>query len=167
MSAFLGPIHFMMYNKIQKQNDLLDEVIAYMQDNNIIPDLSSKLKEKYGENEREELESVIDLNAIHSWLNNQVNIAESRLAYTVKLIIEKDKSLMDKMGELFYSNGMEKRLECAEIIVVEELFKMLNITLLDGMRTSSHDTLWTSQASAKLSDKDAGQPKHIIPISLI
>lgn len=133
MSAFLGPIHFMMYNKIQKQNDLLDEIIAYMQDNNIIPDLSSKLKEKYGENEREELESVIDLNAIHSWLNNQVNIAESRLAYTVKLIIEKDKSLMDKMGELFYSNGMEKRLECAEIIVVEELFKMLNITLLDGM----------------------------------
>lgn len=133
MSAFLGPIHFMMYNKIQMQNNLLDEIIAYMQDNNIIPDLSSKLKEKYGENEREELESVIDLNAIHAWLNNQVNIAESRLAYTVKLIIEKDKSLMDKMGELFYSNGMEKRLECAEIIVVEELFKMLNITLLDGM----------------------------------
>lgn len=133
MSAFLGPIHFMMYNKIQMQNNLLDEIIAYMQDNNIIPDLSSKLKEKYGENEREELESVIDLNAIHAWLNNQVNIAESRLAYTVKLIIEKDKSLMDKIGELFYSNGMEKRLECAEIIVVEELFKMLNITLLDGM----------------------------------
>ena len=89
MSAFLGPIHFMMYNKIQKQNDLLDEVIAYMQDNNIIPDLSSKLKEKYGENEKEALESVIDQNAIHAWLNNQVNIAESRLAYALKLILER------------------------------------------------------------------------------
>ena len=133
MSAFLGPIHFMMYNKIQKQNDLLDEVIAYMQDNNIITDLSSKLKEKYGENEREALESVIDQNAIHSWLNNQVNIAESRLAYALKLILEKDKVLLEKVADIFYSNGLNNRLECADIIVVEELFKILQINLLDGM----------------------------------
>ena len=133
MSAFLGPIHFMMYNKIQKQNDLLDEVIAYMQDNNIIPDFSSKLKEKYGENEREALESVIDQNAIHAWLNNQVNIAESRLAYALKLILEKDKVLLEKVADIFYSNGLNNRLECADIIVVEELFKILQINLIDGM----------------------------------
>lgn len=133
MSAFLGPIHFMMYNKIQRQNNLLNEIIQYMQDNNIITDLSSKLKEKYGENETSALESVIDQNAIHAWLNNQVNIAEGRLAYACKLILEKDKSLIEKIGEMFYSDGVQRRMECAEIIVVEELFKILNITLLDGM----------------------------------
>ena len=26
MSAFLGPVHFMLYNKIQRQNDLLNEM---------------------------------------------------------------------------------------------------------------------------------------------
>lgn len=133
MSAFLGPIHFMMYNKIQKQNNLLNEIIEYMQSNNIIADLSSKLREKYSENETDDLESVIDQNAIHNWLSNQVNIAEGRLAYTLKLILEKDKELLDKVAEIFYSNGVESHLECADVIVTEELFKMLNINLLDGM----------------------------------
>lgn len=133
MSAFLGPIHFIMYNKIQKQNNLLNEIIEYMQSNNIIPDLSSKLKDKYGENETDDLESVIDQNAIHNWLNNQVNIAEGRLAYTLKLVIEHDEKLLEKVSDMFYSSGMESRLECADVIVTEELFKILNMNLLDGM----------------------------------
>ena len=29
MSAFLGPIHFIMYEKIQLQNKLLDNIIIY------------------------------------------------------------------------------------------------------------------------------------------
>lgn len=133
MSAFLGPIHFMMYNKIQRQNNLLDDVINYIESNSIIADFSAKLKEKYGENEREALESVIDQNAIHAWLNNQVNIAEGRLAYAVKLILEKDESLFKNILDILYNDGMQCRLEHADIIVVEELFKVLNITLLDGM----------------------------------
>ena len=30
MSAFLGPIHFWLYNKIQFQENLIDELVAYV-----------------------------------------------------------------------------------------------------------------------------------------
>ncbi len=133
MSAFLGPIHFVMYNKIQKQNDLLNEIIKASDDNNWVDNLAGVLKDKYGENETAPLESVIDTGAIHGWLNNQVNIAESRLALALKLILEKDEKLLDKIGEIFYSQGEAVRLEHADIITSEGIFNVLSTTLLDGM----------------------------------
>ncbi len=132
MSAFLGPIHFIMYDKIQLQNQLLNQIILYAESIGI-KDISKQLDEKCGVNETAPLESVIDQSAIHNWLNNQVVICERRLALALKLILEKDKSSLEKIGEIFYSQGEEKRLECAEVIVVDELFKVLNLTLLDGM----------------------------------
>ena len=49
MSAFLGPIHFMMYNKIQRQNNLLDDVIFYseLQKLNHNDNLSKGYNRKY------------------------------------------------------------------------------------------------------------------------
>ncbi len=133
MSAFLGPVHFMLYNKIQKQNELLNEIIEASDKNNWVDNLSNKLKENCGENETALLETVIDESAIHNWLNNQVQIAESRLALVLKLIMEKDNNLLDKVGEIFYANGATARLDYADIIVAEELFNAFNKILLDGM----------------------------------
>lgn len=133
MSAFLGPIHFMLYNKIQKQNSLLNEVIKASDDNKWIDNLSDKLKESCGENETAPLDDVIDKSSIHSWLNNQVNILESRMALAIKLLIEKDSSLIDKVGEIFYQNGSEARLDYADIVVSSKLFNAVNMCLLDGM----------------------------------
>lgn len=133
MSAFLGPVHFMLYNKIQRQNDLLNEIIKASDENKWVDDLAGKLKESCGENETAPLETVIDESAIHNWLNNQVQISENRMACALKLIMEKDKSLLDKVSEIFYSNGAAARLDYADIIVSEELFKALNLCLLDGM----------------------------------
>ena len=132
MSAFLGPIHFIMYEKIQLQNKLLDNIIIYGKEVGV-NNISEEITNKYGENETAPLESVIDHSAIHNWLNNQVIIVEKRMAYGVKLILDKDKSYLTKIGEIFFAQGEEKRLECADIIVVDELFKFLNMNLLDGM----------------------------------
>ena len=60
MSAFLGPVHFMLYNKIQRQNDLLNEIIKASDENKWVDDLAGKLKESCGENETAPLETVID-----------------------------------------------------------------------------------------------------------
>lgn len=133
MSAFLGPVHFMLYNKIQKQNDLLNEIIKTSEENHWVNDIANQLKEKYGENETAPLETVIDTSAIHNWLNNQVSISESRMAYALKLILEKDSALIEKVSDIFYSNGVAARLDYADIIVAEELFNALNLCLLDGM----------------------------------
>ncbi len=133
MSAFLGPVHFMLYNKIQRQNELLNDIIKSSDENNWVKDLTAILKENCGENETAPLETVIDEKAIHNWLNNQVSIAESRMAFALKLILEKDSSLIDKISEIFYSNGAAARLEYADIIVTEQLFNAVNMCLLDGM----------------------------------
>lgn len=133
MSAFLGPVHFMLYNKIQRQNELLNEIINTGEENHWVSGLADKLKEKCGENETAPLETVIDENAIHNWLNNQVSIAESRMAFALKLIMEKDNSLLDKVSDIYYSNGAAARLDYADIIVADELFNALNMCLLDGM----------------------------------
>ena len=87
MSAFLGPVHFMLYNKIQRQNELLNEIINASEENHWVNGIAEQLKEKCGENETAPLETVIDESAIHNWLNNQVSIAESRMAFALKLIV--------------------------------------------------------------------------------
>ena len=41
MSAFLGPIHFWLYNKIQFQESLIDELIRYAADQGFSDDLAA------------------------------------------------------------------------------------------------------------------------------
>ena len=45
MSAFLGPVHFMLYNKIQRQNELLNEIINASEENRWVNGLKDKLKD--------------------------------------------------------------------------------------------------------------------------
>ncbi len=147
MSAFLGPVHFMLYNKIQRQNELLNEIINASEENHWVNGIADQLKEKCGENETAPLETVIDESAIHNWLNNQVSIAESRMAFALKLILEKDSSLIDKVSEIFYSNGAASRLDYADIIVAEELFNAVNMCLLDGMPCDGGITVESNDGS--------------------
>ena len=44
MSAFLGPVHFMLYNKIQRQNELLNEIINASEENHWVSGLADQLK---------------------------------------------------------------------------------------------------------------------------
>ena len=59
MSAFLGPIHFWLYNKIQLQQDIVEDMIK-LGETVGIADLKQTLDEKYGVSERRPLEEVID-----------------------------------------------------------------------------------------------------------
>lgn len=147
MSMYLGPVHFMLYNKIQRQNNLLNEIIKTCEEKGWLSDLSNRLKQECGENETASLETVIDENNIHNWLNNQVNIAEYRMALALKLILEKDKSYIESIGELFFANGVEARLDYAEIIVADELFNALNMCLLDGMPCDKGITVESNDGS--------------------
>lgn len=127
MSAFLGPIHFWLYNKIQLQEDLTDHLVASLPEAQAA-ELRAALDEGCGAAERRPLEEVIDEGNIHGWLQAHVTVAEKRFAQAVTSLLA-ERSL-DELAELARAHGRAHTLTAA---TAPEAFKALNDTLLDGM----------------------------------
>lgn len=129
MSAFLGPIHYWLYNKIQIEQQIVNDIIAYSKQNNI--DLENELNERYGVAETRALEEVIDQTNIHAWLQNCVSKVEGKLAYSVTKILQKDAGAIKELQNIFEKKGMENQPEITNDATV--IFKAINDSLLDGM----------------------------------
>lgn len=74
MSAFLGPIHFWLYDKIGKQEELTKTIASYAEQKGWIEDQTKYTKDLPS------LEDVIDESNIHGWLQVQIHDAETRYA---------------------------------------------------------------------------------------
>ncbi|MGP1543830.1 MAG: hypothetical protein ACTTIO_02575 [Candidatus Fimenecus sp.] len=74
MSAFLGPIHFWLYRKIGKQEELTKAIASYAEQKGWIEDQTKYTKDLPA------LEDVIDESNIHGWLQGQIHDAETRYA---------------------------------------------------------------------------------------
>lgn len=113
MSKTLGPIHYMMYEKIKFQDKITDYLMdGHIQD--IKPDpVSTK-----------PLEEILDQENIHGYLQEKIDIVETRLAKALKLAKDPDEKLY-KLGQ---ECGKDK-----DFSSFEQLFRDLNTYLLDGM----------------------------------
>lgn len=131
MSAFLGPIHFWLYNKIQLQEELIQNILEASKKNNWDESLQEKVDTTCGEAQRRPLEEVIDESNIHGWLQYHISISERRLAYVVTNLIKEDASRLEALKEVAYSFGTKHPV--GEGIGADEAFKVLNDSLLDGM----------------------------------
>lgn len=130
MSAFLGPIHYWMYNKIKVQQEIVDEIIKLGEE--AVPGLKEKLDSKYGVSETRPLEEVIDQSNIHGWLQGNVTREEYKLADSITSILEAKSEMLDKIKEVFSNRGKE----LAESISLEDAsqaYKIISDSLLDGM----------------------------------
>jgi len=133
MSAFLGPIHYWVYNKIKIQQDLVEDIIALSQKlNNLEINLKDELDTKYGVSETRPLEEVIDQGNIHGWLQACVSQVEYKLAYSVTQLLKKNPELLQDIELIFQSKGIEKSLSGATNNV-SEIYKAISDSLLDGM----------------------------------
>ncbi len=130
MSAFLGPIHFWLYNKIKIQNDIVEEIIAFAEKDNL--QMRKTLYGKFGNGELKPLEEVIDVNNIHGWLQEQVSKVENKLACAVTEIYNEKPLMIEVVKEIFKNKGAEVS-ELTEASGLDEIYKSLNDTLLDGM----------------------------------
>ena len=74
MSAFLGPIHFWLYNKIGKQEELTKAIASMAAGNGWISDRTAYIRDLPA------LEDVIDESNIHGWLQDQIHDAKTRYA---------------------------------------------------------------------------------------
>lgn len=131
MSAFLGPIHYWLYNKVTLQENLIDEIITLAKENNYDSDLSDTLANQFGKPENLPLEEIIDGSNIHGWLQEKIALSEHRLAFSVTTLLNQDRSRLEELKELFFNWGQKHTVE--EGSTVEDAFKLLNDTLIDGM----------------------------------
>lgn len=132
MSAFLGPIHYWLYNKIQIQQAIIDDIHTL----GIKHDLS--LKEEcdanYGEFENRPLEEMIDQNNIHGWLQEKVSQVEYKYAYSVKALLDKSPSLLSDLEDILSQKGKELTQALKEeTINAPRLYQAITDNLLDGM----------------------------------
>lgn len=74
MSAFLRPIHFWLYRKIGKQEELTKAIASYAEQKGWIEDQAKYTKDLPA------LADVIDESNIHGWLHGQIHDAETRYA---------------------------------------------------------------------------------------
>ncbi len=140
MSAFLGPIHHWLFNKIRLFEELevniIDEVTKKF--GNEVKEISDSVENQFGSfMPQQPLETLIDTNNIHGWLQHRIQIAETRQAATLKQLIEKyGKDVLNIVETQF----MEQGKKCGEILKNQagllnapDLYQQLNNYLLDGM----------------------------------
>jgi len=130
MSKFLGPIHFWLYNKIKIQNDIIEDIITLLDNKNL--NLRNNIYEQFGGGELKPLDEVVDAGNIHGWLQEQISKVENKLAFVVTEILEKDQSALNDIKTIFRNNGV-KVSSLNKENGIDEVFKAVNDTLLDGM----------------------------------
>ena len=120
MSHSLGPIHYMMYDKITRQDDL---TAALLDDQ---PDFRAKLDARYAPLSREPLEKLINQDNIHGWLAAAIDQAEVRFAAALNHVgLAKALPKLEALGRQF-AQGQEAG-------DVNALFEGVNRLILDGM----------------------------------
>lgn len=140
MSRFLAPIHFWLFNKIRLYEELEFQIIENVEKqlNTNISDLISELRDKIGNPiEDKPLQELIDTNNIHGWLQNKINIAETRQAALITKIInkfgQKGLEIIEKtyeaQGAICGKNAADK----FDVSTAPSLYKALNNYILDGM----------------------------------
>lgn len=129
MSAFLGPIHSWLYNKIIFQDKMAESIVKLAKDKGWNED--SFKPDRFGILESGDLADIVDPNNIHGWLQERVNLVENKLAYVVTFLTENHKERLDEMNTCIYRLGEENVL--AQGTTVKEAYLHLENLLLNGM----------------------------------
>lgn len=134
MSAFLGPIHYWVYNKILVGENIQKEVLEFAKNRGInVDSIKSKAYKKYGEPDYSNLEDVIDEGNIHGWLQGRIDSLEYRLASIVTDIL-KENIKIEEIKEVFKSNGKEVFQNVEDkSLSADGLFKVIFDNLVEGM----------------------------------
>lgn len=132
MSAFLGPIHFWLYNKIKLQQSIVDELYSLGKEHNL--PLQQECDTRYGAFEEKPLEEIIDETNIHGWLQERVSQVEYKYAYCVTNLLSHLPDSLSQIESILYKKGKEKGQKLKEAgIAFSGIFKEITDQLLDGM----------------------------------
>jgi len=137
MSAFLGKIHYWLYNKIQLQEKLISDVTMFAKSkgNKIeIDAIIDNSTRKYGQPVTGELENQIDHSNIHGWLQGKINSVEFRLAYVITEILKRNLLKKEDIATVFKENAvLVVRESGINTNNPKELFNLIFDNILEGM----------------------------------
>lgn len=131
MSAFLGPIHHWLYNKIQFQEALIQSLLETAAREGWGAVSAEKLDAACGKADLRPLEESIDTGNIHGWLQQKIGVIESRLAFLVTHLLKEEPSRIEGLKQAAYRFGENYPLEAG--LGADAAFKALGDILLDGM----------------------------------
>ena len=139
MSAFLGRIHYWLFNKI-KWFEALEEKIYHMalSEGFDAKEWKREIEANYGApTEHRPLEAMIDTSNIHGWLQDKIEKAEARHAEYITRIIKEKPELMDTLKDIYRLQGKEDGREYErknnKPSSPEEVYAAINDYILDGM----------------------------------
>ena len=112
MSAFLGPIHYWLYRKIQLQEALIDHILDTAAQQGWDTLSAEKLNTACGAADLRPLEEVIDQGNIHGWLHQKIGVSEVRLAYLVTELLKADAARLDTLKVSVYRFGERHAMLC-------------------------------------------------------
>ncbi len=135
MSAFLGKIHYWLYNKIQVEETILAEILKLAETKGFdVVSFEKEISEKFGKPTTGELENEINHDNIHGWLQGRITSVESRLATAVTTLLNNNTLANVEIEKVFENNAIE----CATGLDIGDvepaaIFNLVYDYLLAGM----------------------------------
>ena len=126
MSAFLGPIHFWLYNKIQLQEGLIREIAGKAEEKSWMTDAASFVNP-----EDRPLEKLIDTGNIHGWLQERIHDCEGRYASLVTKLVQAEPGRLTEIKQAVFDFGKKQAMPTGT--TASDAYKLLEDSLLNGM----------------------------------
>ncbi len=131
MSAFLGPIHIWLYNKIKFQDEIVKDIAKAVLTKEEEIELLSLMDERFGVLEEGNLADIIDQNNIHGWLQDRIKVVENHLAFLVTAVTREHSEKIREISDVAYKYGKEHAVK--NELSVKEVYDYLDNILLNGM----------------------------------
>lgn len=130
MSAFLGPIHVKMYDRILYQ-DTLSQAFADLSAAQGWGEVAREIDDRAPAAVKQPLETIIDAGNIHAWLSEAVARCERRFALTVCKVLDKHPERLEELQRIMREKGRERLGHAA--MNAKEAYASIHDILLDGM----------------------------------
>ena len=138
MSAFLGPIHYWLYNKIGNQEKLTKAIAIYAASEGWIADADEYIKAL------PPLETVIDEGNIHGWLQARINDAEGRYASLVSSILKGNADRINALCTIAFEFGKVNAVSAESAI---DVYKAFEDFFVNGMPCDRVNTVTENSAA--------------------
>jgi hypothetical protein len=135
MSAFLGKIHYWLYNKVLWHEALLEEIMNFGLSKAIpVEEIKQTIFSQYGYPDTRPLEEIIDHGNIHGWLQSKIQSVEYRLAAVITEFMAHHHVTSEELVQLYKDNGLKAgKTVVMNEITPEELFNRVFDFMLAGM----------------------------------
>ncbi|MDL2253935.1 hypothetical protein LJC49_07680 [Ruminococcaceae bacterium OttesenSCG-928-I18] len=131
MSAFLGPIHLKMYDRILYQDTMSQSILDLVAKEDWSGAFAADLEDTAPAAVKQPLDTIIDKNNIHGWLSEAVALCEHRFALVVCGVLEDHPERLRQIQDTMKNLGKAHPVPSA--MNAEEAYEAIHDILLDGM----------------------------------